>query len=201
MRFNSIFSFTLKRQYRCRFIILFLYYFSLRKEKHAICHFIQDSPIERTRPQRVVRVLREAPYREEEEDDDVYYVEPAPRRRIKVVRRPPPPPTEYVYVDEAPAQIRRRRPSRRPEVVYVDDDQPVQYEDEYIYVDEDGNEVQFVDDDQKQSPSQHVEYIYDDQIDKRRKSKVIYVEDDAPINQGRDKKKSKQPSSTRIVYE
>lgn len=117
--------------------------------------------------------------------------------------------------------IRHRRPRRPAEVVYVDDDQPVEYEDEYMYVDEDGNEVDF-NNERNHSPS-YVEYVYDDEKDRRRshKPKVVYVDDDdekdkrrshkpkiiyvdaddMPINQGRSKRKSKQPSSTRIVYE
>ncbi|CAF3807310.1 unnamed protein product [Rotaria sp. Silwood1] len=163
-----------------------------------------ETPIDRRRSQRVVRVLRDAPYRDYDDydDDDVYYVEPTSTRRSKVVRKPPPPqPREYVYVDESPSSNRHHRSSRR-EVVYVDDDRPIEYEDEYIYVDENGNEIDFIDD---QHPSrQYIEYIDDnDDRDRRRsrKSKVIYVDDEPPINQRRNRLKSKQPSSTRIVYE
>ncbi|CAF3153094.1 unnamed protein product [Rotaria sp. Silwood2] len=160
-----------------------------------------ESPIERRRPQRVVRVLRDTPYRDYEDDDDAYYVEPASTRRPRVVRRPPP--REYVYVDDSPTPSRHHRSGRR-EVIYVDDERPSEYEDEYIYVDENGNEIDFID---ERNPSkQYVEYIDDDDDDDRdrrrsRKSKVIYVDDEPPINQRRNKSKSKQPSSTRIVYE
>ncbi|CAF4586250.1 unnamed protein product, partial [Rotaria socialis] len=104
------------------------------------------------RPQRVRRVVHDPPYYDA---DDRYYNEPEPahvvyeqpRRRRTVLRRPPPPPTEYVYVDESPSPVVRRRPARS-DIVYVDDDRRSEYEDEVIYVDEDGNEVDYIYDDE-----------------------------------------------------
>lgn len=127
-----------------------------------------------------------------------------------MIRRPPPPQTtEYVYADEVPARVR----SRRPEVVYVDDDRPVEYEDEYIYVDEHGNQVDVVN--QRRKSPQYVEYIYEDELDRKRsqKPKVIYVDDDdyddrrrhRPSDRFRErpnpKNNSKHSSSTRIIYD
>jgi hypothetical protein len=120
-----------------------------------------------------------------------------------VVQKPPP--AEYVYVDDAPTQVRHRRapaPRRHSEPYYVDDGgQPIDHNGDYIYVDEDGNEVEVIDE-RNQSP-EYVQYIYDDDRDKRRshKPKVIYVEDDGNNNHVREKVRSKQPSSTRVVYE
>lgn len=67
-----------------------------------------------------------------------------PRARKTLIRRaPPPPPTEYVYVDESPARVVRRH-APRSEVVYVDDDRSIEYDDEVIYVDENGNEIEYI---------------------------------------------------------
>ncbi|CAF0976886.1 unnamed protein product [Rotaria sordida] len=158
-----------------------------------------ETPVERRRrSQRVVRVLRDTPY-QDYDDDDVYYVEPASTRQPRKAQRPSP--REYIYVDETSAPTRHHRSGRR-EVVYIEDDEPqIEYEDEYIYVDENGNEIDFID---EGNPSkQYVEYIDDDGRDRRRshKSKILYVDDEPPINQRRNKSKSKHPSSTRIVYE
>jgi len=166
----------------------------------------KESPIERRRPRRLVRVLRDAPYREydDDDDDDDYYVDPPRRSRVvqqQQRRQRRPLSEEYVYVDAKPSSVRHRS-SRRAEVVYIDEEEPIDDEDDYIYVDEDGNEVDFVND--RDHPSRHVQYIYDDEKDRRRshKPKVIYVDDDdQPIQQGRKQKKSKQQSSTRVVYE
>ncbi len=120
---------------------------------------------------------------------------------MPVVRRSSP--KEYVYADEPTSPTRHRR-ARRPEVAYADDDQAGEYGNDYIYVDEDGNEVDF--NDKRNASAHYVEYVYDDdddEKDRRRshKPKVIYVDDDAPVPKGRNPSKSKQPSSTRIVYE
>ncbi|CAF3954162.1 unnamed protein product [Rotaria magnacalcarata] len=104
------------------------------------------------RPQRVRRVVRDPPYYEADdrhynESEPVRVVYEQPRRRRTVLRRPSPPPTEYVYVDESPSPVVRRRPARS-DIVYVDDDRRSQYEDEVIYVDQDGNEVDYIYDDE-----------------------------------------------------
>ncbi|CAF4128018.1 unnamed protein product [Rotaria socialis] len=171
----------------------------------------------RRRPQRMVRVLRETPYRDndyyyDDEYDDAYYDESP--RRPSVMRRAPP--KEYVFLDETPKPVRRSR-SRRSEIVYDDDDRPIQYEDEIVYVDEHGNEVEFVD--ERSSSKRYVEYVdddddYDDEEQRHTtrhppKTRAVYVGDDSSSNRNEDKSKSKpkpkpkskQPASTRIVYE
>ena len=158
-------------------------------------NLLQESPIESPRPRRIVRVLRDSPYRD---DDNVYYIESESPRRTAVARKPP---TEYIYVDETPAPIRHYR-SPRSEIVYVDEERPNEYDDEYIYVDENGNEIDFID--EYDYPPRYVEYAYDNDDKYRRRSqkpKVIYVEDEPPINQRRSRSKPKQPSSTRVVYQ
>ncbi|CAF2154696.1 unnamed protein product [Rotaria magnacalcarata] len=178
--------------------------------RHVYDDYRSDIQYERRRrPQRVVRVLRETPYRDndyyyDDEYDDAYYDE-SPRRPA-VTRRAPP--KEYVFLDETPKPVRRSR-SRHSEIVYDDDERPIQYEDEVIYVDEHGNEVEFVD---ERSPSKrYVEYADDDDDDEEErhtsrhphKTRAVYVGDDSSSNRNGDKSKSKskQPASTRIVYE
>ncbi len=153
------------------------------------------------------------------EDDGFYYLATPPTLRTPIIRTPVirrATPTEYVHVEEAPASIRHRR-SSVPEIVYVDEPQAIRYEDEYIYIDKDGHEVNYINE-QKSSP-RYVEYIYEDKKDKRRLhgSDIIYVDDkherrlggseiiyldDEPTHSRRPyKMKYKQPSSTRIIYE
>ena len=171
--------------------------------------------METTNSPRIVRVVRDRPYRD---PDDVYYVDAEPSRvvyetrprRQTIVRRPSP--TEYVYVDEAPTTAVRRRerivaaPPPRKEVIYVDEpeiqEEPrrqakVEYVDEYVYVDQNGNEVEVVRE-KDPSSSKHVEYAYDDELDYRRSkpSRVVYVDND-----GKSQKKSKQSATTRVVYD
>lgn len=162
---------------------------------------------------RIVRVVRDRPHRD---PDDVYYVESEPQRvvyetrpsrRQTIVRRSSP---EYVYVDEAPTTAVRRReriiaaPPRK-EVIYVDESeieeqprrqQKVEYIDEYVYVDENGNEVEVVRE-QNPSSSKYGDHVYEDEIDQRRSkpSKVVYVDSD-----GKSQKKSKQ-STTKVIYD
>ncbi|CAF3134855.1 unnamed protein product [Rotaria sp. Silwood2] len=116
----------------------------------------EDNPRDRARSERVVRVAHDPPYREV---DDRYYVESEPKRiiyeqpthRRAIVRRPAPPSlppaTEYVYVDESPSTIVRRRP-HRSEVVYINNDQPLEYDEEIVYVDDNGNEIEYIYDDE-----------------------------------------------------
>lgn len=85
--------------------------------------------------------------------DDTYYIEPEPqrviyeqpRRRAAFVRRPPV--KDYVYVDESPSTIVRRHP-HRSEVVYIDNDRPVQYDEEVVYLDNHHNELEYIYDDE-----------------------------------------------------
>ena len=171
--------------------------------------------METTNSPRIVRVVRDRSYRD---PDDVYYVDSEPSRvvyetrprRKTIVRRPSP--TEYVYVDEVPNPTVRRRerviaaPPARKEVIYVDEaeieEEPrrqpkVEYVDEYVYVDENGNEVEVV---REQNPtsSKYVEYVYEDELDQRRSkpSRVVYVDND-----NKSQKKSKQSSTTKVVYD
>jgi len=117
--------------------------------------FFKENPQHKTRSQRIVHTLRDPPYRD---PDDLYYVESEPKRmiyeqpkpRTKVIPRAPPTP-EYVYVDESPSPpLRRRRspppppPRHRPKVVYVDNDRPVNYEEEIVYVDDNGKEIDYI---------------------------------------------------------
>jgi len=46
-----------------------------------------------------------------------------------------------MYVDE-------RRHPRRSEVVYIDNDRPLEYEEEIVYVDDDNNEIEYIYDDE-----------------------------------------------------
>ncbi|CAF3720736.1 unnamed protein product [Rotaria sp. Silwood1] len=109
----------------------------------------EDNQRDRTRSERVVHNL---PYRE---IDDRYYIESEPKhiiyeqptRRRTIRRRPPPPATEYIYVDESPSTVVRRRP-HRSEVVYVNNEQPLEYEEEVVYVDDNGNEIEYIYDDE-----------------------------------------------------
>jgi len=106
--------------------------------------FFKENPQHKTRSQRIVHTLRDP--------DDLYYVESEPKRmiyeqpkhRIKVIPRAPPSP-EYVYVDESPSRRRSPPPPRhRSKVVYVDDDRPVNYEEEIVYVDDNGKEIDYI---------------------------------------------------------
>ena len=148
-------------------------------------------------------MVRERPHREHEE---VYYTEPEPARvvyqspvprRKAIVRRSSP--GEFVYVDDAAGTpiVRRRERAPRSEVVYVDDESSTEYIDEYVYLDENGKEIDAVQD-RKPSSSQHVEYIYEDERDKRfsRPTKVVYLDSD-----GKALKKPKKASSTKVVYD
>ncbi|CAF1186691.1 unnamed protein product [Rotaria sordida] len=124
----------------------------------------EDNPRDRTRSEQVVRVVHEPPYRE---FDNRYYIESEPKRiiyeqptrRRTILRRPPPPPpppppaTQYVYVDESPSTIvRNRRRPHRSEVVYMNNNQPLEYEEEIVYVDDNGNQIEYIYDDK---PSYH----------------------------------------------
>lgn len=146
----------------------------------------------------MIRVVRNRQNRDDYYDDG--YDEPRPRERVvyetvqprrkHVVRRPSP--TEYVYEDDeipAPVVRVRARSRPRPEVVYVDDD----YEQDYIYVDENGNEVEIVDD-------RDHDYVYEDDYERdrrrHRQPKVVYVADD-----DRRVRRPRKTLPTRIVYE
>ena len=110
-------------------------------------YFIKDNPVDSTRTRQEVRAVRDSQYRE---IDDSYYVESEPRRviyeqpahRTAFIRRPPPA-TEYVYVDESPSTLIRHRRPHRSEVVYIEDDEPSEYEEEIVYVDDNGNEIEY----------------------------------------------------------
>ncbi|UJR31464.1 hypothetical protein I4U23_018953 [Adineta vaga] len=132
-----------------------------------------ETIVEERRPKRVVRVLRESPRRE----DDVYYVKPVspPLRRQTVIRKSTPP-VEYIRVKKTPPPppIRSRR-SPRTETIYLDKDQSIPHNDDYIYIDEDGNEVKFID--EQSATPRYVEYTYEDDRDKRRERKVIYIDE------------------------
>jgi hypothetical protein len=47
-----------------------------------------------------------------------------------------------MYVDE------RRHPRRRSEVVYIDNDRPLEYEEEIVYVDDHDNDIEYIYDDE-----------------------------------------------------
>jgi hypothetical protein len=140
------------------------------------------------------------------EHQEVYYTEPEPTRvvyesatprRKAIVRRSSP--GEFIYVDEAAGTpiVRRRERAPRSEVVYLDGEQSTEYIDEYVYLDEAGNEIDVVQE-RNPSSSQHIEYVYEDERDKRivRPKKVVYVDAD-----DKSQKKSKKASSTRVVYD
>ena len=99
--------------------------------------FIQAPPVERR-----VRVVRE-PSTYYDDDEEIVYVEP-PARRRRLIRRAPIQSRPYVYVDETPRKlVVDRRPAHR-QVVYIDDDRSIPYEEEIIYVDQDGNEIDYI---------------------------------------------------------
>ena len=85
-------------------------------------------------------------------------------------------PTQYVYADGRPASIYTRG-ANGSEGAFVDGDRPVEFVDEYIYVDDNGNRVELVDE-----PNPVMYNDYDD--DYRRRPR-----------------RSKYPSSTRVIYD
>jgi hypothetical protein len=76
----------------------------------------------------------------EAEPTRVVYETLPPRKSI--VQQPAS--VQYVYVDDNNDTVQRRvirENAPRSEVVYVDGDQPVEYIDQIVYVDENGNEL------------------------------------------------------------
>ena len=125
-------------------------------------------------------MVRDRPYRN---SGDVYYVnEPGTdevvyetgRSRGPAIRSVPS--TQYLYADGRPASVHTRGINGSGGA-FVDGDRPVQFVDEYMYVDDNGNQVEL-----PGGPNPVTYNDYDD--DYRRRPR-----------------RSKYPSSTRVIYE
>ncbi|UJR15214.1 hypothetical protein I4U23_002173 [Adineta vaga] len=98
---------------------------------------------------RIVEVIRDSSSRE---TDHSYYIESKPKhivyehptRRSTMIQKTSPT-TEYIYVDEMPStNIPGYHRSKR---TYIHNNRPLNYEEEIIYVDDHGNEIQYMYDD------------------------------------------------------
>ncbi|CAF0820651.1 unnamed protein product [Adineta steineri] len=92
------------------------------------------------RSQRKVQFVRDVTSRE---PDDSYYTESESKHRRPIIHRPTPSP-ESVYADKVPSTnvSRRYQYPQRSKIAHIGDRRPLKFEEETIYVDNNGNEIE-----------------------------------------------------------